>query len=272
MIVLPPSETKSPARTGAPMDWSALSFPELTEARLRVADALAEVSAQLDAARALGVPAGKATELAQNLTLTSAPAQRVSRLYSGVLFDALDVATLDATGRRRAQQRIVIVSALYGVLRLNDRVAPYRLSMGHSLPGVGSLARYWRHHLDEVLPRDALVVGVRSGPYVNAWHPPAERWVQVTATDGRVRFDDPSWVPAHSVALKQVRGRVVRTLCEGRAPRSVEGLARALHAELLRPDRGPAQLAVPTQHCPTATRRPEVTRGAPRRDQARATT
>ena len=59
----------------------------------------------------------------------------VSELYSGVLYDALGYATLSAGSKRRAGNRLLVVSAAWGALRMADRVPPYRLSMGTTLPG-----------------------------------------------------------------------------------------------------------------------------------------
>ena len=107
-------------------------------------------------------------------------------VYTGVLYDALDLPSLDAAARRRANRWLVVVSALHGAVRPGDRITAYRLSMGVDLPGVGRLAATWRPGLDQVLPgrrrswcRRRLPVG---RAYAAAWRPRealASRWVQV---------------------------------------------------------------------------------------------
>ena len=87
------------------MDWDNLSFPALAWAQQQVAEALAELGDSLAAARAIGVPEGKVDELDRNLRLDTSPATTVSDLYTGVLFDALDLPGLNTTERRRAHQR-----------------------------------------------------------------------------------------------------------------------------------------------------------------------
>ncbi len=210
LILLPPSESKTPARRGRPMDWDSLSFPALTWARQQVADALAELGDSAAAARAIGVPEGKADELSRNLELETAPASKAADLYTGVLFDALDLAGMDTAERRRAQQRVLIFSALYGVVRLGDRIAPYRLSMGANLPGIGRLSSFWAEQLDGVLSSGGWFVDCRSAAYIAAWRPPAERWVQVS-------------VRGASHNAKHNRGVFARLLCQSQpAPRSLD--------------------------------------------------
>src|SRR5690606_40649566 len=100
--------------------------------------------------------------------VTAAPSVPVAELDTGVLYDALDLASLDPAARRRANRRILVVSALFGALRLTDRVPPYRLSMAVNLPGTGPLAGHWRQPLAEELPAvvgRGLVIDCRSSTY-----------------------------------------------------------------------------------------------------------
>ena len=219
LILLPPSESKANRRRGRPADPSTWSFPELGPARARVASTLAEVSRSPDAPALLGVSAGLLDEVARNLVLESAPATPAAEVYTGVLYDALGLATLDTAARRRANRWLVVVSALHGAVRPGDRITAYRLSMGATLPGLGPLASLWRPELARVLPAVAgrgVVVDCRSAPYAAAWRPGADlapRWLQVR-------------VPGASHLAKHTRGLVSRHLCQaGVTPRSVPALA-----------------------------------------------
>jgi len=222
LILLPPSESKSTRSRGKPADPTAVSFRELVAPRRTVATELAAVSARPDAHEVLGVSANLAEEVARNTRLDTAPALAVRDLYTGVLYDALELPGMDAAARRRATRWVVVVSALHGALRLTDRVAPYRLSMGVTLPGTGPLARYWRPHLDQTLTTaagDGVVVDCRSSTYAAAGSPQGEaaaRWVQVR-------------VPGASHMAKHTRGLVAGHLCRtGAAPRTPRELAEAL--------------------------------------------
>ena len=222
LILLPPSESKTGRTRGRSVVHEHLSFPQLADTRRAVAAALEDVSARPDAAATLGVSANLTAEIARNLVLHTAPALPASRVYSGVLYDAFDYASLDAAAKRRANRWVVVISALYGAVRPTDAIAPYRLSMAVNLPGVGPLASAWKPGLTTVLAEVAgrgLVVDCRSSTYAAAWTPTgdlADRWVQVR-------------VPGATHMAKHTRGLVARELCRlGRDARRVPDLAGAL--------------------------------------------
>ncbi|MFN2319063.1 MAG: YaaA family protein, partial [Dermatophilaceae bacterium] len=186
LILLPPSESKSGWTRGRAADPATWSFPELGEQRSRVAAALAEASGSPDAPRLLGVSPNLLDDIARNLALATAPATPAREVYTGVLYDALDLASLTPAAKRRASRWVIVISALYGAIRLGDAIAPYRLAMGVDLPGVGPLAKSWRPLLGATLPAAAgrgCIVDCRSAAYVSAWMPGPElsdRWAAIT--------------------------------------------------------------------------------------------
>ena len=230
LVLLPPSEGKAVGSGGAPLDLDGLSFPELTTARRRVLDALVSASARPDALVVLDAPKGAADRVAANADLWSAPTLRVADLYTGVLYDALDLGSLDTAAKRRTTRRLVVVSALFGAPPPNDRVPSYRLSMGVDLPGVGPLARSWRQPLGQVLPTAAgrgVVVDLRSSTYAAAWKPAGELAERTVAV--HVVRDGPGGRTAVSHMAKHTRGLVARELLASRAdPRTPEELVESL--------------------------------------------
>jgi cytoplasmic iron level regulating protein YaaA (DUF328/UPF0246 family) len=232
VLLLPPSEGKAVGSRGALLDLDRLSFPELSDCRRRVLDALVATSARPDALDVLDAPKGAADRVAANVELWSAPTLRAADLYTGVLYDALDLASLDTAAKRRAGRRLVVVSALFGALRPGDRVPSYRLSMGVDLPGVGPLARAWREPLERVLPAAAgrgVVVDLRSSTYVAAWKPNGELAERTVAV--HVVRDGPGGRTAVSHMAKHTRGLVARELlASGADPRLPEELAESLSA------------------------------------------
>ncbi|MGB3187608.1 MAG: peroxide stress protein YaaA [Ornithinimicrobium sp.] len=209
LILLPPSEGKAQRRRGSVLNLANLSHPTLTEPRRQVLAAAAAVSATAEAAQILKVSPALASDIARNTELGTTPTLPAAQLYRGVLYEALDLGSLDPGSRRRASARIAISSAMFGVVRLTDRIPPYRLSMGVNLPGIGPLARFWREPLATALagfPRRGLIIDTRSSTYAASWAPhpgssQAQRWVQVR-------------VPGATHMAKHTRGLVARALVQ----------------------------------------------------------
>ncbi|TDD45069.1 peroxide stress protein YaaA [Kribbella antibiotica] len=222
LILLPPSEGKTGKARGRAVDFGTLSFPELNPVREQVLDTLAKVSASQDAYGVLGVGPSLQAEVERNTRWRTEPAVPVSELYSGVLYDALGYSTFSPGTKRRAANRLLVVSAAWGALRPADRVPPYRLSMGTSLPGHGPLAGVWREPLAAALAEaDGVIVDCRSSTYVAAWRPTAGKWVSVNVVRER---NGVRTVVSHMA--KHTRGLVARHVLEsGKDP----GTPKALH-------------------------------------------
>lgn len=212
LILLPPSEGKTAHVEGAPFEIEDLSFPELSAERRLVLDALAEVSAREDAMDLLGVGASLANEVARNINLHTEPAAQAHDIYSGVLFEALDYASLDEAARRRADESVIVISALWGAVRFGDRIPPYRLSMSVKLEPLGKLATWWKKWLAPVLDEAAgsqLIVDARSSTYAAAYKPASGNTVAVNVF--QMRNGTPKVV---SHFAKHTRGEVARFLVE----------------------------------------------------------
>lgn len=232
-MLLPPSEAKAlaPAGRRRPLDLAALSWPELNPARERVLDALARASMRPDALAVLGVGPSLAVEVERNTRLRAAATLPVAELYTGVLYDALDLPGLPSLARRRAVRQVVVASALWGAVRPADRVPAYRLSIGTHLPGPGPLAAFWRGHLGPVLTAAAsggVVVDCRSSTYQAAWSPAGDQADRTVAV--RVLRERAGRRAVVSHMAKHTRGLVARHLLvrQGAQPRSVAQLAAAV--------------------------------------------
>ncbi|MHA7238544.1 YaaA family protein [Arthrobacter sp. TMS1-12-1] len=249
LILLPPSEGKSAARTGAPLHLDDLHFPELNDARRAVLAALRTASAACDAHAVLGVGVSLAEDVARNLVLDVAPAAPAHDVYSGVLYDALDYAGMTAVQRRKAREQCVVVSALWGAVGFGDRIPAYRLSMSVNLPVTGRLATYWREHLAAPLVQhagDGLIVDCRSSTYAAAWASPPQQSAAVNVVQIR---NGKRTVVSHFA--KHTRGELARHLLRrrGTAPATPEALLRAASEQWtaeLEPAtaRKPAQLTI----------------------------
>ena len=158
LILLPPSEGKADRGTGRPLNLAGLSLPELTDARATVLDALVDfcVRDEHGALAGLGLSAGQVDDVRRNGALRTIKTLPAARLYTGVLYDALDLGSLSSAQYTWLKRSVVIFSGLWGAVRLGDRIPPYRCPMGARLPGLpgsGGLAAFWKPVLDGPLTR-----------------------------------------------------------------------------------------------------------------------
>ncbi|KAK1178751.1 peroxide stress protein YaaA [Streptomyces sp. NBS 14/10] len=236
LVLLPPSEGKAPAESGDPLDLGALSLPGLREARAAVLDELVSLcSADVEkAAEVLGLSKGLHGEVAKNAGLREAGTRPAGEIYTGVLYDALALATLPAAARRRAERSLLVFSGLWGAVRIDERIPSYRCSMGVKLPGLGALGPFWRAPMGEVLPEVAgggLVLDLRSAAYATAWKPKgevAERTASVRVLQSKI-VDGVEKRSVVSHFNKATKGRLVRDLLvAGAEPSGPEELVEAL--------------------------------------------
>ena len=208
LVLLPPSETKASADEGDPLDLAALSFPTLTRTRRALLREVARLSRREPAAmsKALGLTPRQSGELVRNRSLVTAPALPALELYTGILYDNLGYPSLRGRARRRADESLLVCSALFGLLRPTDAVPPYRLSGGTVVPGVGGLAPVWRPVLEPLLVGQGFIVDLRSGDYAKLARVPGSVHVRVLRDDRGRRT-----VVSHD--NKWTKGLLARALC-----------------------------------------------------------
>ena len=227
-VLLPPSEGKARGGDGPPVDIAALSWPELTTTRTKVARTLVTVcQANPSRARArLGLSVALDDDRAANAELLTAPTMPAGYRYSGVLHDAFGYPSLPAGARRRADDVVVVLSGLWGATRPTDLLPAYRIGIATQLPRLATLPTLWRKPLGAAL--DALVAAdgaldLRSSGYVQMFRPSAAAAphlveVKITGPDGTRA--------AASYQSKVAKGRLVREMLRAGTP-SVERLLAA---------------------------------------------
>ena len=167
--------------------------------------------------------------------------------FDGDVYDGLDAKTLKTADLSWAQEHVVILSGLYGVLRPLDRLQPYRLEMGTSLAtGQGrDLYAFWGDriagYLNERLAgeRHPVVVNLASQEYARAALRPALQARVVECV-----FDD--WKGGQykiiSFFAKRARGLMARWAVQHRvaSPKKLEAFdldGYAFDAAVSTPDR-----------------------------------
>jgi cytoplasmic iron level regulating protein YaaA (DUF328/UPF0246 family) len=214
LILLPPSEGKFAPSEGAPVDLDSLAFAaELGERRERLLDALERLGtvATARALKQLDISKGQAGEIAVDATLRTAPSAAAAEIYTGVLYDHLRLPELSL----RARRQVLIASALWGVVRPEDRIPYYRFSAKARLARIGAISTYWRAALAAAMPDepDDFVVDLRSAAYAAAWKPKRATLLAVRAFSESGGERKPV-----SHMAKAVRGQVARALLLAKEP------------------------------------------------------
>lgn len=236
IVLLPPSETKRVGGDGPPLRLDDLGSPDLTPLRGRLVDELVALAADTPASlAALGLSKTQHAEVERNAELRTAPTMPAIERYTGVLYDALDIASVSAAAASRARSRLAVGSALFGLLRAGDPIPAYRLSAGSKLPGSPTLAARWKPVLEPELARladDHLVVDLRSGSYAPLGRLPGAVQVDVLAE----RPDGTRSVISHF--NKAHKGRLARALATSRAePHDAAGVAAVARRAGMRVER-----------------------------------
>lgn len=121
-----------------------------------------------------------------NRTLAGAPTLPAARRYTGVVWDHLDVVGLAASVRRRAGDRVAVVSGLHGLVMLQDPVPDYRLKMAARLAPLGLMSTWWRPAVTEAVAtwaRRRVVVDLLPKEHRAAWQPDRSAFADLVQVD-----------------------------------------------------------------------------------------
>lgn len=210
LVILPPSETKvSGGIEGSHLELGRLSFPTLGPLRAELVAELVGLAtddqASLDALK-LG-PKGL-PEVVRNRELLHSPVMPAIFRYTGVLYDALGVASMDSSAQARAHRSIAVFSALFGLMCADDLIPAYRLSADSVLP-LGKPTSRWPPLGPELWGSvSEFVLDLRSAAYRALAPLPDDRGVFLSL----VKPGERGQRPALGHHNKGVKGRLVRDL------------------------------------------------------------
>jgi len=144
LILLPPSEKKKAATSPEKFDLSSLTFV-----------------AELSALRSKTTAGYESSQ--------TSPAIEI---YDGVLYQGLGWNSLSATQKKRANSRVLIVSALFGLVKPLDQIFQYKIKIDSKL---------WRAAIAAVSTKfvSELVIDCRSSTYKSVWTINPENTVEV---------------------------------------------------------------------------------------------
>ncbi len=141
--------------------------------------------------------------------------------FAGDTYQGLEAGSLDTEDLRFAQERLRILSGLYGVLRPLDAIQAYRLEMGSRLKTRKgpSLYAYWGDRLAKALNAEAAALGTEtlvncaSVEYFSAVDPKA---LDLSVVTPQFFEDKPGGPKIVSFFAKKARGAMARFIIERR--------------------------------------------------------
>jgi cytoplasmic iron level regulating protein YaaA (DUF328/UPF0246 family) len=215
LVLLPPSETKvAGGEPGTSLDIDQLSFPAQNPLREDLVRQVLKLSRdEMAALRALKLGPRGSAEVQRNRELLSSPVMPALERYTGVLFDALDLAGLTRSAHSWVMDNVTVFSALWGIVRASDPIPAYRLSFDSKVSG-GALTAQWAA-VAEALWQEVpgFVLDIRSEGYRKLAPVPVHQGVFVALVkDGPLGSR-----PALGHANKSVKGNLVRALAESGA-------------------------------------------------------
>jgi hypothetical protein len=87
--------------------------------------------------------------------------------FIGDIYSGLQANKLTTAQRNYADTHLYILSGLYGVLRSNDGVSPYRLEMGYRLLAepYANLYKFWGDSIAKILPKNETIINLAAVEY-----------------------------------------------------------------------------------------------------------
>lgn len=148
------------------------------------------------------------------------PAKPAMYLFDGDVYTGLDAYSLDKNHLAYLNQRLGILSGLYGLLRPLDLILPYRLEMGTKLKNTtgDNLYQFWGDDITDLINHrmmqsgDNILINLASTEYFKSINPKKIKADIITP-----RFEDSKRDGVYKVVsfyAKKARGLMVRYACE----------------------------------------------------------
>jgi cytoplasmic iron level regulating protein YaaA (DUF328/UPF0246 family) len=137
--------------------------------------------------------------------------------FIGDIYSGMQAPTMTAGERKYADEHLLILSGLYGLLRPLDGITPYRLEMGYRLPDepFKNPVKFWGELIAKLLPPSGPILNLAAveysqtvTPYVDEARLIAPRFLTVSSKTG-----EPAFVTVHA---KVARGAFARWMISNR--------------------------------------------------------
>lgn len=159
------------------------------------------------------VMAEKTLELLTNWSVNPNWQRPAIDSFLGDIYSGLQAQSFTQADRAYANDHLFILSGLYGILRANDSIHPYRLEMGYKLPAESykNLYTFWGDTIAKQLPPNQTIINLSAVEYTKAvfTHTPHAPIITPKFLTVSPKTDQPTFVTVHA---KIARGTFARWL------------------------------------------------------------
>lgn len=175
-------------------------------------------------------------ELAMRISISHALAAKAARMiyefpnkstgseaisaFTGEVFRGIDISTVSETAKTFAASHMMIISSLYGLLRTDDIVKPYRLDFNAPCaPDGEKLSKFWKaklsaallSHLKDTGEKEVLDLLPAEAAKCIDWKI-IKTFAKVMKVDFKTIDNNGNLKTPHSGKLKEMRGKMVRAV------------------------------------------------------------
>jgi uncharacterized protein len=160
-IILSPSKSQSQLN-------NCLSFnqPKFLSESLKIFDYIKSLD-QSDMAQIMKLKGKKLEETYewyQTFNAYSSPRQSAIHLYTGVVYEGLQLSSYTKQHMKFLQDHVRVLSAMYGVLRPTDCIYPYRLDFTMKFKAL-NLKEFWKAKLIEAFKQEDVIIDLASNEF-----------------------------------------------------------------------------------------------------------
>ena len=163
-ILLHSSKTMKPESTSI----HGLTVPRFIDQAVYINEVLQHID-KTRLARLMGINAVLASKVKERIDSWGEKAQGspAALTFRGDIYSGLSAGQWDKQDAVFAQNNLLIMSGLYGLLRPFDKIKPYRLEMGYKLklPNSMSLDKFWENELAHKLDPSDLYINLTAKEY-----------------------------------------------------------------------------------------------------------
>lgn len=223
IILLPPSEGKSDSIDPKNPSWDSvrndskyIHFSELNKKRLELIKSLQKYAKSADDKELeelfelKGKNLDKAVAATSNLLIS--PTMPAYRLYTGVVYDNINIGSLSGAKLNGLATQTYVISGLWGLVRLSDHLPDYKLKISSRFDDI-NLVKYWGDDVSGLInkiSKDKLVWDLLPNEHRKVWNDKGSAATHIVA----VRFVEEKAgklkVVGHTA--KAYKGKLVREI------------------------------------------------------------